>query len=72
MFDVEHPTITAIQRDGYPPCVRPENSDTPQTKMEFVEDHADEFVRFCRFGGDQDVIDRFVEHYRSQYQNWLN
>ncbi|MBP1737291.1 MAG: hypothetical protein H6Q60_1172 [Oscillospiraceae bacterium] len=69
---LEHPDITDIQRNGYPAGVPPENADTPQARMEFVEDHADEFVRFCRFGGDQDVIDRFIDHYRGIYLNWLN
>lgn len=68
---IEHPDITAALRTGWPGGAEDENLDSMENRMEFAKEHAAELVDFI-LHGDEDLLDRFVEHYSWKYESWLN
>lgn len=68
---LEHPDVSAIERTGWPSWAAQSNRDTPESRREFAEDNIKEFLDFVA-AGDEDLFDRFCEHYKWKYQNWMN
>ena len=75
IYDIEHPDITTIQRDGYPSWSGCENKDTPEELKEYAEEYAPEIIKWL-LDGYTDIILEFSEYadrYGAQrYEQWLN
>lgn len=71
----DHPDVfSAIQR-GYATFQSEENSDTPENRAAFIDEHAGDLVKWLRLGY-PDILDEFID-FSAQvcpvgYQKWLN
>ena len=68
---LEHPDVTAAGETGYPRGAELENRDTPEARLEFAEENAEDFIKFA-LAGDADLLEHFAEHYKWKYKSWLN
>jgi len=68
---LQHPDITAAERDGYPAWQFPENQDTPETRKEYIEEHTKELLEWLRLGYPE-ILDEFIEMHSWDYRSWLN
>ena len=68
---MEHPDITAALRTGYPSYQSEENQDTPESREEFIEDHAGELLAWIR-ATLPEVLSEFIAEHETEYKNWLN
>ena len=71
---MEHGQVASILSTGYPTCIG-ENSDTPEAREDYIDDHRIELVRWLR-AGHQEILDEFIEFSGQacslSYQDWLN
>ena len=70
-MDLEHPDITCAQRYGYARNQSPENLDSPESRLKYVEDSLDELFAWLKLGYPE-ILDEFVEHNEWDYRSWLN
>lgn len=72
---MNHPDIDCALRTGYPSYSDPENTDTPENRAEFINEHADDLIKWLRMGYPE-ILDEFIElsgqFCSISYKNWLN
>lgn len=68
---MQHPDITAIERDGYPANCSGENRDTPEARNDYIEEHTEELLEWMRLGYPE-ILEEFIELRACDYRTWLN
>ena len=66
---MEHPAITRALRTGYPGIA--ENLDTPETREEFLQDTADDFIYWLKREYPE-ILDEYIDKNERKYLAWLN
>lgn len=66
---MEHPAITRALRTGYPGAI--ENQDTPESREEFLQDTADDFLYWMKREYPE-ILDEYIERNELKYLSWLN
>ena len=67
----DHPDVAAALGEGYPRWQGAENRSTAQTRREFAEEWAREFIDFA-LDGDPAILEGFTRHMGWKYESWLN
>jgi len=68
---LQHPDITAIERDGWPGWHSKDNQDTPEARENYIECNAGKVVSWLRLNYPE-MLDEFMDLYQGDYQDWLN
>lgn len=72
---MQHPDITAAERDGYPSWQSPENQDTPKAREDYIGEYVTKLVEWLRLGYPE-ILDEFIEMSgqicSTSYKDWLN
>lgn len=66
---MEHPDITRALQTGFPGAA--ENLDTPETRMEYIEDTADDFLYWMKREYPE-ILEEYIERNELKYLSWLN
>ena len=67
----ENPVIRSFERTGYPfPPYSSEMEDNSETRLEYIRDtDLSDFFDWL-MDGDEDVVERYVQEHRADYDNW--
>lgn len=68
---MQHPDITAIERDGWPSWATKENQDTYENRLKYFKDRAPELLKYL-LENHSEVLDEFIEDNDRDYWDWLN
>ena len=71
MFYRDHPDVAAALSTGYPRGAALENDDTPEARLEYIEETRKEFLEFIR-SIDPGLVDEYIETHYTSYKDWLN
>ncbi len=74
-MSIQHPDITAAERNGYPSWQSTDNQDTPEARKDYIDEYVTDLVKWLRLGYPE-ILDEFIamsgQICAVSYKDWLN
>ena len=68
---MEHPDIESAYNTGYATFQAPENSDCPEVRADYIDDHIIELVVWLKKKRPE-ILEEYISEHIDDYTYWLN